>query len=118
MKNDFKNSTVYRIYKCDNCKYEFDIIQTISDKWKKKCPNCKKNQLFIKEAQLNMSLIIDSQIPKTVGTLAEKNTEKLSKQGKIDLKSKKKSKPFWRDKDKINYNILKNPEKYVSTGDI
>lgn len=32
-------------YRCSNCGHEFEIMQKINDKAKKKCPECKKNQL-------------------------------------------------------------------------
>ena len=33
-------------YSCENCKYEFEELQSFSDKPLKKCPKCKKNKLI------------------------------------------------------------------------
>lgn len=32
-------------YKCENCNYEFEALQSIKDEPLKKCPNCGKNKL-------------------------------------------------------------------------
>lgn len=35
-------------YQCTSCKYEFDIIQKMSDEPLQKCPSCKKKKLVKK----------------------------------------------------------------------
>jgi len=103
-----KDIEIHRNYKCDNCKYCFGIKQTASEKWKKKCPKCKKHLLFISDSWDNMSTIVDFGTPKTVGSLAEHNTKKMIKEDKLENKAKAKT----------NYNILKDPAKYIETGKI
>lgn len=61
---------------------------------------------------------IDSKKPKTVGSLAEKNTEKMVKEGKI--KPKKEEYPWWRPNKKVNKSLgtLTNKQKmrYIREG--
>lgn len=111
------DQTIYRVYQCDNeeCEAQLEVKETVGDPWQKECPFCKKNSLFLKSAHMNMSIFIDHSKPKTLGSLGEKNYEEAVKNGTIQPK-KKEPKPFWRKTDKINYNILKNPNKYVKEG--
>ncbi len=118
--NNFLESSVYRIYKCDNCEGIIGLKQKVKDKWKKKCPICSKYKLFIQSGSLKLELMIDHTIPKTLGSLAEKNRDKRLKEGK-DTKGFKDTHsptPLWRDNKKINYDILKNPAKYIEKGSV
>ena len=60
-------------YKCNNCNYEFEVMQSIKDKPKKKCPECSLHKL---ERVLYSTMVIDM-TPKTVGSLADKQTKKM-----------------------------------------
>ena len=110
------DQTVNRVYKCDNneCAAEIAYRQKVSDKWKKKCPFCKKMTLYIESGSLSLSVMLDVKNPNTLGLVAEKNRERAEKEGKTFGKKR----PFWRKKDKIDFSILKNPKKYVQTGSI
>ena len=107
-----QQATVSRIYKCLSCKIEISVNQTTKEDFLRVCPNCSQEELVIKHAKLSIGAMVDSHTVKTVGMLAEKNTDKMIKEGKLP---KGKPKPFWR-KSKVNYNVLKNPEKYIKTG--
>jgi DNA-directed RNA polymerase subunit RPC12/RpoP len=106
------NQTIHRIYTCLNCKGQIAYKEQVKDKWRKKCPFCNKNSLLLDKAVLSLSTIIGLNESKTFLSLAQKNTERRNK----ELGIKKKKKPFWRKKDKVNFEVLKNPTKYVNEG--
>jgi putative FmdB family regulatory protein len=60
-------------YQCDNCDHYFEITQGYHDKRKKKCPQCKKNKLY----QVFCAPVVS--VPKSIGSLAEKNTHEMGK---------------------------------------
>lgn len=107
---------IVRVYKCTNepCEAQMSYMETVSKKWRKKCPICKKRSLVLESASLNISTFIDLQNPKTFGGCSDKNMIRREKEGSQEDKKP----PFWRKNKKINYNILKNPKKYVDTGTI
>jgi hypothetical protein len=66
------------------------------------------------------TIIIDANQPKTVGSLAAKNTEKMIKEGKIAPKKEKKN-PWWRPSKKkadLSLNRLSDEKKikYIREG--
>ena len=106
------NQTIHRIYSCSNCKGQLAYKEKVKDKWRKRCPFCNKNSLLLDKAVLTLSTIIGLNEPKTFKSLAEKNTERRNK----ELGIKKKRNPFWRKSNKVNFEVLKNPNRYVSEG--
>ncbi len=62
-------------YQCSNedCNHYFEVKQGYHDKRKTKCPACKKKTLF----QVFCAPVVS--VPKTVGSLAEKNTKLMGK---------------------------------------
>jgi len=67
------------------------------------------------------NIVIDSKQPKTIGALADKNTQEMMKRGDPRVRpKKKKERPFWRpNKDKPVSVRGKTPqqiEKYIMTG--
>lgn len=62
--------------------------------------------------------IIDNKKPKTVGSLAAKNTERMIKEGKLQPKQDKI--PFWRKSKKIDKSLAslnqKQKREYIMTG--
>ena len=107
---------IIRVYRCTNeaCEAEMSYIETVSKKWRKACPICKKRSLVLEKANLSISTLVDLNNPKTFGGCSDKNIARREKEGLAP----KKETPFWRKGKKINYNILKNPKKYVETGAI
>lgn len=65
-------------------------------------------------------VIIDANQPKTLGSLAEKNTNKMVKEGKI--KPKETKIPWWRKSKKVNQNLAKMSstklKRYIKTGQL
>lgn len=108
------DSTIVRIYSCSNCNCQISFKEQVKDKWKKRCPFCKKHSLVLDKATVTLSTFIDSNTPKTMGMASQQNTARREKENPIE----KKKTPFWRSKEKINFNILKNPEKYITTGHV
>jgi len=110
---------IHRVYKCDNeeCAAEIVVTQIAKDPWLKQCPFCYEETLFIRSATDNLSIFIDLKKPKTLGSLGEQNfEEKVKREG--DPKEEPK-KPWWRkNKEKVDFSILKNPKKYIETGHI
>jgi hypothetical protein len=112
-----KNWTINRVYKCTNCSNCFSFEQKAISNFKKKCPSCLKNTLIIDSGHCNISVIMDVKRPKTLGALGDKNLHEREKQlGPKRVKKNKNYKPFWRKNKKINYDILRNPSRYIETG--
>jgi hypothetical protein len=118
MKGSFFDSTVHRIYACENseCEAKIHCEETVKDPWQKVCPFCNQESLILESANLAAPAFIDLKQPKTVGSLGEKNYEKAVKEGKKTGVEREGRTPFWRKNKKINYNVLKNPNKYINTG--
>ena len=78
-----------------------------------------RKKIQYKRVWTTPSVIIDSKNPKTIGGIAEANTKRMVKEGKIKAKPKPK-KPWWRDSDKPNMNLAnlskKQRESYIRTG--
>jgi hypothetical protein len=113
------NCSINRIYECsnDDCKGKVSFVQKISDPWKKKCPFCRKYSLYLDSATSSMTLIIDNKKPNTMGGISDQNKLRREKDGKEWIDSRGHT-PFWRKNKKIDYNILRNPKKFVETGQI
>lgn len=79
-------------YQCSSCEYTFDIEQRMSDKPLKKCKECGKYKLGkILYAPMVFVKMSDSEITK-LGHLAERNSEKMSSDQKMELTNKYKTK--------------------------
>ena len=62
-------------YICDNCEHKLSVHQQIKYfKLLKKCPQCKKNALYRDYSESNIYFKDD--VPKTLGSLAEKRSDK------------------------------------------
>ncbi len=109
--------SINRVYACTNqdCKCQLAIQQKVSDKWRKKCPFCHKMSLVLESACMNLSTMIDTKVPKTLGSMSQHNRKRDEIEKGVEPS---KPKPFWRSKQKINYEVLKNPQKYIATGHV
>ena len=63
-------------YKCNNCDHYFEIVQSMKDKKKRKCPECKKLKL---QRLLGQPMIFVKGDPSTIGHWAERNTENMGR---------------------------------------
>lgn len=70
------------VYRCNDCSYEYEIEQRITEKPISKCPSCKSDGC----ERLICSPIVVSCGPQTLGTLAEKNTAQM---GRYELEDKR-----------------------------
>jgi hypothetical protein len=116
-KQSFFDSSIYRVYSCTNekCSGKIGCNEMVKDKWQTQCPFCQEESLVLDSAHLAMPAFIDLNQPKTIGSLGEKNAEKARREGK-QLGTTQPHKPFWRNKNKIDFNVLKNPNNYIQTG--
>lgn len=96
-------------YQCSNedCRHNFEIYESIHADALKNCPSCRLDSL---KRVIHAPIIRDKSTPKTVGALGEKNFAKLPKEQQEMLGRKK---PELTHKQKI----MKNPEKYIMTGE-
>lgn len=111
------DTTITRIYKCSACEAKFEFQQKVTDDFETICPLCNQPELLIESAKTSISTFVDQTQAKTFGTQAEKNTERMKKEGTYPKEDVSKV-PFYRPQKKINYKILQNPSKYISTGRI
>jgi len=116
---------VNRYYVCDNCDYHMVVKQNLHAPLKKKCPECGKHTLY---QDLTGQHTFVYQEPKTLGHLAQRNTERM---GKYDLEErrrkdefkKKKKKPTWYNpeakelhKELKEINTPEKQHKYIMEG--
>lgn len=66
---------VTRAYYCKNCNYEFETVQPMNETLKKKCPECKKNQLS--QDLSGGTYTAEVKNYSTLGSIAEKNTKEM-----------------------------------------
>lgn len=107
-------------YRCDQCGHNFEIKQKYEDKPKKKCPECKAHKLY--RVYSAYAFILGE--PKTVGHLADRNTQKM---GKYELEAaRSKLRPTERPESKAKRKKLRKlgsltPEqktKYIEKGEL
>ncbi len=110
-----EQSSIVRVYKCDNkeCQTILSFQEKVEDDWQKLCPLCNQETLYLDSASLSVSCFTDMNKPKTLGMIGQNNQARRER----EEDKKKEKRPFWRDK-KVNFNILKDPIKYVSTGKV
>lgn len=113
------DSIVTRIYKCHNeeCCAEIALKEKLGDPWKKQCPFCEKDELFLSSSTSPFIILKDLKKTKTIGMLAQQNSDRKIKEENFALEKKERKQPWWRDSNKIDFSVLKNPKKYVETGE-
>lgn len=109
-KSRLGDADISRVYACteEDCEAEFLFHQKIKDDFIKECPVCHKLSLVITQAKSNISFIFDSKKAKTFGMQSQRNLENDEKAGNKSKIVKKK---------KVDYDILKDPKKYIMTGE-
>lgn len=101
-------------YECENCGYKFEVFHTMSAKPLTDCPECHQSKL-IKLIGMGSAAIVKGTTTPCKG--GRSNRKPISKMDKLGEGINKSEKPFWRD-GPVNKQILKNPEKYIKTGEI
>lgn len=121
-------------FKCSDCEYEFEIVQSMKDKPKKKCPSCKKNKLEKVLYACRGHVAKTGNDMKCLGDLAKLNTDKLSlwekeskdeeyknssRLGKHKLQKQKETDMFeGHPMDKLARATDKQKQKYIEKGEI
>lgn len=93
-------------YCCEDCGYEMEAFHAMSAEPLKLCPRCNKSSLIRLIGPGRPPIIKGTQTPCVGG-----------RELKQEKSKKNKEKPFWRDGE-IDKSILKNPEKYIMTGEV
>ena len=97
---------------CENCNFSFEIQQSMSDPLPVRCPQCKKHKLRQNYSAPHCFVYQD---PKTVGHLAERNTDKM---GKYALEAARNKNPKSKPKPSSWYNAdAKNLTRELATLD-
>ena len=113
--------------RCDACDFSFELDKPIADDFPTKCPKCKKNKLY---QDYSVPYFAIRQEPKTMGHLAERNSEKMSKE-LLEIKRgthkkiKKEGKHTWYNADKKNLpqelshlDTVEKKQKYIMGGEV
>ncbi len=113
-------------YKCNICDYKFEAFHAMSAKPLSKCPKCNKLGLIKLISPGALAIVKGTQNPCRGGrNLAEIKERKIAKKQELEKQRKKakeaekRNPPWWRSRkdNKIDMNVLKNPEKYIKTGE-
>lgn len=112
------NIEIKRIYRCCNkeCEGIIQTTQMATEDFLKTCPFCHQEELVIETAKLNLSFFIDTNKPKTFGAQSDLNTKQREKE--FGKKPHSKDKPWYRKSDKVDFQILRNPHKYIVEGKV
>ena len=95
--------------------YQSDDGEIIEKIYRMKDPHpeeiVENDKVYKRVFSVPMMTVVDSKAPKTLGALAEKNTQKMIKEGKL-APPKKKKVPWWRQgQDKPNMKLANLSEK-------
>jgi putative FmdB family regulatory protein len=71
-------------FACDTCPSQFEVFQKMTDNRPTSCPTCQGNIYRIYDI---VGVTVDTTIPKTIGEIAHKNTERMVGEGKLDKKA-------------------------------
>jgi len=109
-------------YYCKECNHHFEVFKKMDEHDPSQCPSCSFVGGIIRDYS-NIYTSVDSNKPKTIGELADKNTERMVEEGTLDKKNldyesmkKKRKKKF----DKMNEVSSMTPaqqERYIMTGE-
>ena len=107
-------------YICEPCEKTFEIIKGMNDPDPKKCPECGYKKIYRDYSEI--AEVSVSNEPKTLGALADKNTEKLVKEGRLPEvtldyeNTKKKKAKFNKRVEKFSKLSPKEIREYIQTG--
>ena len=113
--------------RCEACDFTFELEKKIADDFPKKCPECKKNKLY---QDYSVPYFAIRQDPKTLGHLAERNSEKMGKYLLEDKRAhnkriKKEGGASWYNPDKkdlpkelSSLNTVEKKQNYIMGGEV
>tara|TARA_R110000751_G_scaffold69943_1_gene141911 strand:- start:108 stop:455 length:348 start_codon:yes stop_codon:yes gene_type:complete len=109
-------------YYCKECDHRFEIFKKMDDPNPSQCPSCLVSDRIIRDYS-TITTSIDSNEPKTIGDLADKNTERMVSEGTLDKKSldhesmkRKRKKKFDKMTD-VSSMTPAQQERYIMTGE-
>lgn len=109
-------------FMCNKCNHTQELFLGMNEQRPTICPKC--NQETLVRVFNTFSIGIDIKQPKTIGELADKNTEKMVKEGKLpksalEYDSNRKKKKKMRDRvNKIASMNRRQKERYIATGEM
>jgi putative FmdB family regulatory protein len=109
-------------YYCKECNHHFEVFKKMDEPNPSQCPSCSLVGKIIRDYS-TITTSIDSNEPKTIGELADRNTERMVEEGKLDKKSldyesmKKKRKKKFDHKKEVTSMTPAQQEKYIMTGE-
>lgn len=107
-------------YKCTACDHEFEAFHGMLVNPLVDCPACHQPKL-IKLIGPGAAVIIKGTENPCTGSRGSKTKNKSPKTKKRDRLGEGKHKndaPWWRNENKVNKKILKNPDKYIKEGKV
>jgi putative FmdB family regulatory protein len=108
-------------YYCTKCGYKTEHFKTMDSPHLTECPECNLETLVQDYSSISVAMEISE--PKTIGDLADKNTERMVSEGKLDKKSleydrnKERKKKKKERMKKIANMTPSQKDKYIITGD-
>lgn len=69
-------------FDCQSCQHHFEVWLKMSDAKPTECPSCGCNECLARDFS-GINAVVDSSQPKTIGDLANKNTEDAVKRGEL-----------------------------------
>jgi len=107
-------------YECSNCKYKFDAFHAMSADPLKNCPECNLPKLVKLIGMGAAAIVKGTETPCKGGRKSEQKKKQCMNpraRDKLGEGVNKNKYPFWRNSS-IDKQILRNPEKYIHTGEV
>ena len=113
--------------RCEACDFTFELDKPIADDFPLRCPECHKHKLY---QDYSVPYFAIRQSPKTLGHLAERNSEKMGKYLLEDKRAhnrriKKEGGASWYNADKKNLpqelshlDTIEKKQKYIMGGEV
>ena len=97
-------------YQCLDCGHEFEAFQSMSAERLEGCPRCGRPAL-VRLIGMGAAAIVR-------GTSTPCHPSREPPRAKRRKKGEKREKPWYRSGDRINPDVLKDPDHYIHTGEI
>tara|TARA_Y100000034_G_C6709759_1_gene313453 strand:- start:265 stop:612 length:348 start_codon:yes stop_codon:yes gene_type:complete len=109
-------------YYCKECNHRFEVFKKMDEPSPSQCPSCSLVDSIVRDYSTIVTSV-DSNEPKTIGELADKNTERMVKEGRLDKKNldyESNKKERKKKLDRMNEIASMTPyqkERYIMTGE-